>query len=220
MANTLSKKLGHPDDSGFYFVQEMLGDNVGAAINFDMLQKHPQKGYIIFEFLLCEETQKNVTPYTSHPKRYWNKNKSKFLALWRASLDLNATLYLVNYAKKGTKSEQEILLIEVLDMDETGILQEKQTEFNRKDFSQWFIKLSNECLQATDLIVKDIYNKKSIEELGNFVFKNGIYKGYNLNYVYEKNKEFLKNYANPKNGWSYRQWIQCYLEKREKNKTS
>lgn len=69
MPDTVSKKLGHDDESGFYFSQEMLGNNVTAAVNFDRLQKHPMYGYIIFEYLLCEEAQ-NVTPYSSHPKRY------------------------------------------------------------------------------------------------------------------------------------------------------
>ena len=106
----LSKKLEHDDQSGFEFSKELLGEDYTAAINFDRLQKHPQLGYIIIEYLLCRETQ-TVTPYSSHPNRYWHKNASKFLSLWRAKLDFNATLYLVNYAKKGTKWENEVLLI-------------------------------------------------------------------------------------------------------------
>ena len=77
-----SKALGHDDSSGFNFVKEMLAGQVTAAVNFDRLQKHPDRGYIIFEFLKCEEGR-TVTPYTSHPDRYWDKNSGKFLALWR-----------------------------------------------------------------------------------------------------------------------------------------
>ena len=67
MAND-SKKLGHYDESGFEFSKELLGDMPTAAINFDRLQKHPKYGYIIFEYLLCEEEQ-SVTPHSSHPKK-------------------------------------------------------------------------------------------------------------------------------------------------------
>lgn len=120
-----SKKLLHDDSSGFNFAKEMLGDDPTAAINFDRIQKHPKKGYIIFEYLLCDEKQL-VDPYTSHPKRYWHKNKRKFISLWQLTKDLNAILYLVNYAKKGTKSEDKILIIKVISMDQNGITSEKK----------------------------------------------------------------------------------------------
>lgn len=142
---SLSKSLGHGDESGFEFAKEMLAEDATAAINFDRLQKHPAKGYIIFEFLLCEEIQK-VTPYTSHPKRYWYKNSKKFISLWGVAKDLKATLYLVNYAKKGTKAEDEILLIEVLDLDKNGINKENLTKMTRKQFSDFFRSLNKECL--------------------------------------------------------------------------
>ena len=140
-----SKPLGTPDDSGFYFSQEMLAGDPTAAINFDRLQRHPTHGYIIFEYLLCEEAQ-HVTPYTSHPKRYWNKNKQKFLALWRVAKDLCAHLFLVNYAKRGTRHADEVLLIHVHDMDETGIQDETITKFTRASFSKFFRDLNRECL--------------------------------------------------------------------------
>lgn len=141
-----SKALAHDDSSGFEFAQEMLCGDVTAAINFDRIQKHPQKGYIIFEYLLCEEAQ-TVTPHTSHPNRYWNKNSRKFIALWNIAKDLNATLVLVNYAKKGTKHEDEIRVIIVNDLDEEkGILQQKDIKMTRQEFSDWFRKLNKECL--------------------------------------------------------------------------
>ena len=52
----VSKTLGHDDTSGFEFVKRTLGNNVTSAVNFDRLQKDPENGYIIFEFLKCEET--------------------------------------------------------------------------------------------------------------------------------------------------------------------
>ncbi len=143
--NLNSKVLSHADDSGFYFAQEMLDGDLTAAINFDRLQYHPTFGYIIFEYLLCEEHQ-YVTPWSSHPKRYWNKNSRKFLSLFKASKALNATLFLVNYAKKGTLHEDEILVIKVIDMDSTGIKKEELWKTNRSDFKEWFRKLNRESL--------------------------------------------------------------------------
>ena len=43
MESINSKTLGHDDTSGFEFVKEALGENVTAAVNFDRLQKHPEK---------------------------------------------------------------------------------------------------------------------------------------------------------------------------------
>ena len=141
----ISKPLKNSDQSGFEFAKEMLRGNMTAGINFDRIQKHPTKGYIIFEYLLCEETQR-VTPYTSHPGKYWHLNSKKFISLWEVAKALHATLYLVNYAKSGTKSEDEILLIKVIDLDHSGIQEEKIIKFNRRGFSDFFIKLNNECL--------------------------------------------------------------------------
>ena len=73
-----SKPLGHDDESGFSFVREILQGDPTYAINFDRLQQHPKLGYLIFEFLLCEEVQV-VTPNTSHPNKYWYKNSRKFI---------------------------------------------------------------------------------------------------------------------------------------------
>lgn len=140
-----SKPLGKWDKSGFEFAQEMLHGDVTAAINFDRIQKHPKLGYILFEFLLCEESQ-SVSPFTSHPRRYWNKNSRKFIALWQIAQDLHATLYLVNYAKSGTRHDDEILVIEVLALDETGIREERQRRYTRREFSDWFRALNSACL--------------------------------------------------------------------------
>lgn len=145
--NISSKGLSHNDDSGFDFAREMLAGDVTAGINFDRLQCHPEHGYIIFEYLLCEEKQ-SVTPWSSHPNRYWEKNKSKFIALFKASKVMNATLYLVNYAKKGTRHENEILVIEVLAIDFfDGITDSKTWKTTRSEFQSWFRNLNAECLK-------------------------------------------------------------------------
>jgi len=146
-----SKPISHSDDSGFVFVQEMLNGDPTAAINFDRLQFHPQHGYIIFEYLLCEESQ-TVTPWTSHPNRYWNKNKSKFISLFNAAKALKANLFLVNYAKKGTKHEDKILVIHVIDMNDSGITDENKKQMSRSEFQEWFRKLNYECLRRQPTI--------------------------------------------------------------------
>ncbi|MFD3447123.1 hypothetical protein ACFDTO_21215 [Microbacteriaceae bacterium 4G12] len=141
-----SKPLGHDDESGFEFAKEMLAGDLTAGINFDRLQKHPKHGYIIFEYLRCKEDQPHVTPHTSHPKYYWNKNKRKFLSLWQVAKDLKATLFLVNYAKKGETHKDKIKVIRVIDMNETGITKQEETKMTRADFQKWFRKLNSECL--------------------------------------------------------------------------
>lgn len=141
-----SKPLSKSDDSGFEFAKEMLNEDCTAGINFDRLQHHPKRGYIIFEYLLCDEKQPYVTPHTSHPRKYWHLNKTKFISLWKVTQDLNATLYLVNYAKKGTIHEDKITVIKVIEMDYSGILKEVSKKFTREEFQIWFRSLNKECL--------------------------------------------------------------------------
>jgi hypothetical protein len=142
-----SKPLRKEDESGFSFVKEILSGDPTCAINFDRLQKHPQRGYIIFEFLLCEESQV-VNPHTSHPNRYWNKNARKFISLFKVAKALAAQLYLVNYAKPGTKHEDKVLVIKVDEIDEEkGITKEQIKQFKKKEFAEWFRKLNQECCQ-------------------------------------------------------------------------
>ncbi len=151
-----SKALGHDDESGFLFAKEMLSGDVTAAVNFDRFMRHPEDGFIIMEYLLCEEEQMekhNTTPYTSHPNKYWNLNKRKFLSLWRAALDLKGSLYLVNYAKKGTKCDDQILLIKVKGMNENGIYDQETTQFTRDTFKEWFRQLNRACLGPEETIL-------------------------------------------------------------------
>lgn len=143
-----SKPLGNGDESGYEFAVEMLDGDPTSAINFDRLQKDMTTGqYIIFEYLLCEEWQesRNITPYTSHPNRYMHKNRTKFIKLWEAARKLDAVLYLVNYAKKGTHHEDEILLMKVLNVTETRV-ETEDVRHTRESFSRWFRELNMKCL--------------------------------------------------------------------------
>ena len=141
---TFSKALGSDDISGFSFVKDILDGDPTFAINFDRLQKHPSEGYIIFEFLLCEERQK-VNPHSSHPRRYWHLNSRKFLSLYNVAKDLSAKLYLVNYAKKKTIHEDKIKVIKVISMNEQGIQKEEIWNTSRESFASWFKNLNKEC---------------------------------------------------------------------------
>jgi hypothetical protein len=139
-----SKKLGHWDENSFLFKKEMLSGDVGYSIDFDGVQKHKERGYIIWEFLLCEKNQ-FVDPYTSHPNRYWHKNKNKFIRLFELSKKLEATLYLVNYAKSGTIHEDKILAIKVLSIDPVkGVSEQQIKKFTRASFKQWYRGLNEE----------------------------------------------------------------------------
>lgn len=137
-----SKPLGIEDESGFEFVKEMLNGDSTYAINFDRIQWDSKKGnYAIVEFLLCDEKQQFVTPYTSHPNKYFFKNKLKFTSLWEISQKLEADLYLINYAKKGTKHENEVLFMKVIIVNENNQTEPVKTEnirLTREKFSEYF----------------------------------------------------------------------------------
>lgn len=206
-----SKQLGHDDVSGFAFSRELLNGAPTAAINFDRLQKHPQYGYIIIEYLLCDEHQR-VTPYTSHPNRYWNKNAMKFLSLWRAACDLKGTLYLVNYAKKGTHAEDEVLLIQVLDMDETGITLERKQRFTRQEFGAWFRRLNEACLTDQQDCLMEIYRQKDLDSLGKLVLREGECKNKTIEYVFDHDRPYLERMSGSQ--LTYAAAAACYLDRR------
>lgn len=142
-----SKPLGSDDSSGFNFVKEMLKGDPTYGINFDRVQWDSDLGkYVIVELLLCDEKQfsRGITPYSSHPNRYFHLNSQKFISLWELSQALDAKLYLVNYSKKGTAFEDEVLLMEVIIVDEISSpkVQTRDTQLTRDEFSDWFRELN------------------------------------------------------------------------------
>ncbi len=141
----MSKPLKHPDYSGTEFQIEMSNGEQSFGINFDVLLKHPKYGYVIIELLLCEESQLSVNPFTSHPNKYWGKNRKKFLRLWEVTQKLGGILLLVNYAKKGTKHENKVLLVQVEEMTRDGIQKEKKKAFTREEFAKWYRKFNRQC---------------------------------------------------------------------------
>ena len=148
MTKTGSKPLGIEDTSAFEFVKEMLQGDPTYGINFDRVQwDSKEKQHVIVEFLLCDERQfeRGITPYTSHPNRYFKINAQKFISLWGLAKKLDAKLYLVNYSKSGTAFEDEVLLMEVLDVDQRAgsPVQTKDRKFTGNEFSKWFRQLNS-----------------------------------------------------------------------------
>lgn len=143
MTQKPSKPLGSEDISAVEFVKEMLKGDATYGINFDRIQwNSEEERYVIVEFLLCEEAQSEhgITPYSSHPNRYFHLNAQKFISLWRLTQDLKAKLYLVNYSKKGTKFDDQVLVMKVENIDEKGKppVVTKDRRFTRDEFSEWF----------------------------------------------------------------------------------
>jgi hypothetical protein len=143
----VSKPLTHADDGAMDFVIEMLQGDATFAVNFDRVQwDNKNNCYVIIEYLLCDEAQfaKGVTPFTSHPNRYFHKNAGKFISLWRIARDLKARLFLVNYAKKGSQFDDQVLLMRVVnvDPDSSSPVQTKNMQMTRAEFSTWFRELN------------------------------------------------------------------------------
>ena len=148
-----SKPLANNDQSGFDFAQEMLQGDVTYGINFDRVQWDSlHNKYVIIELLLCEESQV-VTPYTSHPNRYFfsnlkkgiKGNSQKFISLWELAHELKANLYLVNYAKKDSKYQDEVLLMWVKKVDKnnkTCPVRTQDMRLTRKEFSKRFREIN------------------------------------------------------------------------------
>ena len=93
-----------------------------------------------------KNNSEGITPFTSHPNRYFFKNSMKFISLWKIAQELNGLLYLVNYSKKDTEYEDEVLVMKVLSVDETKkepVLSEN-VKMNRLEFSNWLIKLNSQ----------------------------------------------------------------------------
>ncbi len=149
MKNSTSKPLEISDISGSEFSREMLKGDPTFGINFDRIQYHRSaKRYVILEYLLCDEKQfdRNITPYTSHPNKYFIKNKHKFLSLWDLARKIEASLFLVNYSKKGTLYDNEVLLMNVIDISDnsTTPVKTKDKKYTREEFSDWLRQLNKE----------------------------------------------------------------------------
>lgn len=157
-----SKPLGENshDISGHEFMQEIYTDERGVkqcigGINIDIIF-FDGKFYVV-ELLLCDEKQL-VNPHTSHPNRYFYKNRRKFLSLWKLAKELKGELWLINYAKKGTKHEDKVRLIKVLEMNSEKIVRDETIEYSRQEFKEFFL-VFNETVRDNDAIMKEFAQK-------------------------------------------------------------
>lgn len=125
MKENLSKPIQKTDDSAKQLIIEALeGHETGG---FDLDSVYCVKGtYYVLEFLKCD----TVRPYDSHPRRYWFRNKQKFISLWDITTKLEGRLYLVNYED----SREQFKVIRVLDLNEYGIIKEKVNLWNFEQF--------------------------------------------------------------------------------------
>lgn len=153
-----SKPLKNSDESGFEFVKEMLDGDPTYGINFDRIQwDSEEENWVIIEYLRCHDKQfsRGITPHTSHPNRYFNKNARKFISLWILKCALNAKLYLVNYAKKSENLiTDQIKLIEVLNIkiDGPNYVITVDQEMKREEFSKWLRDMNQRGKRLPGLI--------------------------------------------------------------------
>lgn len=142
-----TKALMRPDESNFYFTVECLGPNAkNYAINLDRIMWDGAKFYI-FEFQKCslEAQEKGITPHNSHPHRYWDRCRRKYLAIWRMVQTVGAAFYVVNYSEKGTPCEDQVRWMRVDSMDETGFTKQEDRLLTREEFAKWFRNLNEHC---------------------------------------------------------------------------
>lgn len=134
-----SKPLSKGDDSAKELIIDCLKGTHTGGFDLDSIYFVNEK-YVIFEYLKCD----TVRPFDSHPNRYWYKNKRKFLSLWKITQMLKGTLVLVNYED----SREQIKVIKVLDMDDTGIKNEQSREWDFNQFRTWLVKLNSKALKS------------------------------------------------------------------------
>lgn len=142
------------DDSAFSISKACLANDVTYGFNIDkLIYNDKTKEVYIFELLLCEEAQ-SVTPWTSHPNKYFNKNSMKFINLHKFSNELRSNLYLINYAKPETKAENQILFMKVLSLDEKNIKSPIKTEDKKINLESLRKGLANKILKNTNPVLK------------------------------------------------------------------
>jgi len=145
----ISKELSKTDAGGESFVIEMLAGDQTFGINFDRIQwDNKIERYVILEYLFCHPSQfnKNITPFTSHPNRYFHMNSQKFISLWRLAGKIEAELFLINYTSKNEKYENEVLLMKVELIDSTNSecpVKTIDTKMTREEFSKWLRELNS-----------------------------------------------------------------------------
>ena len=98
------------------------------------------------ELLFCDPKQfdRGITPHSSHPNKYFNKNSQKFISLWELANIIPAKLILVNYTAKDAKYADEVLVMNVISINknDTPPVITEDKKFTRDEFSGWFRELN------------------------------------------------------------------------------
>lgn len=103
--------------------------------------------YFIIEFLKFESKYPGMTPFTSHPNRYWF-NKQKFISLWNITQKLNWRLFLINYEiTEDWKIWDRFKLMEVINLDKEKWLDTKDLNMNLMGMKEWWKKLNDSSLK-------------------------------------------------------------------------
>ena len=133
-----SKPIGKADDDAKLLIIETLEGEYTGGFDLDSIYKIKGK-YHVLEFLKCD----TIRPNDSHPKRYWFKNKQKFISLWEITQKLEGVLYLINYEN----SREQFKVIKVLELNEVGINKEKIKIWSFSEFKEWFKSLNKRALE-------------------------------------------------------------------------
>ncbi|MXV38249.1 hypothetical protein GO491_06105 [Flavobacteriaceae bacterium Ap0902] len=134
-----SKPIGKTDDDAKSLIIEALEGNVTGGFDLDSIYKISGKYYVV-EFLKCD----TVRPNNSHPRRYWHKNKQKFISLWEITQKLEGVLFLVNYED----SREQFKVIKVIELDNNGIVKEDVRQWNFDEFKSWFKSLNDKAIKS------------------------------------------------------------------------
>lgn len=137
-----SKALAAADDSAARLLRELLGDSPGR--NFDIESIFLEKTtsglwrWWIFEFLKCDSELRGIDVRSSHPNRYWEKNKRKFLSLWAVVKCLRkagceAELVLVNY-DDGREFVKRMIVKEIDEYSEENWIHEGRAVYGKSNF--------------------------------------------------------------------------------------
>ncbi len=142
-----SKTLKDIDDSSARLIKNVLAGKNGYGIDLEIIFKTKSQGWVIMEFLKCED-RPDANPCTSHPRRYW-KNWRKFARLWEIAKMLNSKLYLVNYEEKEQNIYDKFRIMEVdmnIEPTQDTVIATKDIVAcgNFDDFKKFYMSINND----------------------------------------------------------------------------
>lgn len=143
-----SKILQRNDWSLVAFMEEMLGNEENYALNFDRLSyDFSSDKFILMEFQKVSEEKihNGVSPWESHPVRYWDRCWRKYVVLWKAVQRLQADFYIVNYCEPGLPCSNEIRVMQVFSLNRYGIRKWSDWKTDRKNFSTFLREMNARC---------------------------------------------------------------------------